>query len=151
MLVSALWKIEHKIHKYSIKYRRCCCSGDLCVIATGFVCYARLLAKRQVDLQAVMPENKLQVSVLYSNSAKLWCWQTGYSLSCSLLYQTLVEIGIYAARKGSGKLYQPSSNVLLQALSGSGWRPFKARLSWSLLDRLPQGSLATHPATPGVA
>lgn len=88
-----------------------------------------ILLMQQVDLQAVMPKDELQVSVLYSNSAKLRCWQTGYSLSCSLLYQTLVEIGIYAARKGSGKLYQPSSDVLLQALGDSDWRPFKARLT----------------------
>ena len=65
------------------------------------------------NLQAIMSKHKLQVPVLNSNPAKLWGRQACDRLSCSLLYQALVQIGVHTTRKSARKLDKASSYVLL--------------------------------------
>ena len=99
------------------------------------------------NLQAVVPKNQLQISVLDSYSAKLWGRQACDCLRSSLLYQALVQVGVNTTRKGSSKLDQPCTNVFLQKCRmlcgcprfGSALPPFRGSSPQYLED--PRGHL----------
>ena len=64
--------------------------------------------------QAVVPKDQLQVSVLKGYLPRLWGWEAGDRVSCGLAYVLLSQGGVYQPSKGTRKLHEPGTNVVLR-------------------------------------
>ena len=66
------------------------------------------------DAQAIVPENKLQVSVLHCHPSILWSGKARYGLGRRLLHDLGIKGWVYSPCKRTSKLGQAGTDVLLE-------------------------------------
>ncbi len=60
-----------------------------------------------------MPEDELQIPVLYCHPSVLWSGKARDGFCCRLLYDLRIERGVYSPCKSASELDNPCPNVLL--------------------------------------